>query len=143
MLFVYPYTVRQGDDLMWQVRFPDVPEALTEGETEDEAHALALDALISSLGGILRLCRDLPKPSKEGEFFVVVPMIQAAKLALYQTMREHRLNNTAFAHKLGVQKREVRRMIGLDFPTNIGAIEKALRQFGEQVVGEARAVMPY
>jgi predicted RNase H-like HicB family nuclease len=43
MLFVYPYTVHQSDDGAWQVRFPDVPEARTEGATEDEAHGLALD----------------------------------------------------------------------------------------------------
>ena len=33
MQFVYPYNVYRSDDGAWQVRFPDVPEALTEGET--------------------------------------------------------------------------------------------------------------
>lgn len=51
MLFVYPDTIPPSDDGMWQVRFADVPEALSEGETEAEAHALASDALAAALGG--------------------------------------------------------------------------------------------
>ena len=108
MRFVYPYTVRQSADGAWQVRFPDVPEALTEGETEAEAHALATDALLAALGGFAKLRRDLPVPSEEGEFFVIVPVLQSAKLALYQAMREQGLNNVTLARKLGVQEGEVR-----------------------------------
>lgn len=136
--FVYPYTVRQSDDGMWQVRFPDVPEALTEGEAEEEAHALATDALIAALGGIAKLRRDLPKPTEQGDFFVIVPMMQAAKLALYQAMREHRLNNVTLAHKLGIQESEVRRMLDFDHPTKIGTLEKALWQLGKQVASEVQ-----
>ncbi|MGH7079969.1 MAG: type II toxin-antitoxin system HicB family antitoxin, partial [Acetobacteraceae bacterium] len=110
MLFVYPYTAHQGDDGAWQVRFPDVPEALTEGESEAEAHALATDALLAALGGLAKLRRDLPVPSNAGECFVVVPMLQSAKLALYQAMRERGLNNVTLSHELGVQENEVRRM---------------------------------
>jgi antitoxin HicB len=63
MLFVYPYTVFQSEDGAWQVRFPDVPEALTEGDTEEEAHALAGDALLAALGGLIKMKLDLPRPS--------------------------------------------------------------------------------
>ena len=44
-------------DLEWQddgsvlVSFPDIPEALTDGETEAEALVLAQDCLITALGG--------------------------------------------------------------------------------------------
>jgi hypothetical protein len=41
-------------DGAWQVRFPDVPEALTEGDTEAEAHALATDVLLAALGGLVK-----------------------------------------------------------------------------------------
>lgn len=139
MRFIYPYTVHQSDDGMWPVRFRDVPEALTEGETEAEAHALAVDALIAALGGIAKLRRDLPEPSEKGDFFVVIPMMQAAKLALYQAMREHKLNNVTFARRLGVQESEVRRMLDLDHQTKIGTLEKALWQLGKQVASEVRA----
>jgi len=138
MRFVYPYTVYQSEDGAWQVRFPDVPEALTEGETEGEAHALATDALIAALGGIAKLRRALPEPSAEGQFVVVVPMLQSAKLALYQAMREGSFNNVTLARKLGVQEGEVRRMLDLDHATKIGTLENALWQLGKQVASEVR-----
>ncbi len=138
MQFVYPYRVFQSDDGAWQVRFPDVPEALTEGGTEAEAHHLAEDALIAALGGLAKLKRDLPEPTAEGEFFVVVPMLQSAKLALYLAMREAGLNKVTLAHKLGKQEGEVRRMLDLDHQTKIGALESALLLLGKKVASEVR-----
>ena len=139
MHFVYPYTVHQSDDGAWQVRFPDVPEAMTEGETEDEAHALATDVLLAALGGLAKLKCDLPEASTTGRFFVVVPVLQSAKLALYQAMREHGLNKVTLAHKLGKQEGEVRRMLDLDHQTRIGSLENALWQLGKQIASEVRA----
>jgi antitoxin HicB len=141
MEFVYPYTVYQSEDGAWQVRFPDVPEALTEGETDAEAQALATDVLLAALGGLAKLRRDLPTPSADGDFFVVVPMLQSAKLALYQAMREHGLNKVTLAQKLGKQEGEVRRMLDLDHQTKVGTIETALRQLGKQVASEVRAAI--
>jgi antitoxin HicB len=141
MQFVYPYTVYQSEDGAWQVRFPDVPEALTEGETDAEAQALATDVLLAALGGLAKLRRDLPTPSADGDFFVVVPMLQSAKLALYQAMREHGLNKVTLAQKLGKQEGEVRRMLDLDHQTKVGTIETALRQLGKQVASEVRAAI--
>ena len=139
MRFIYPYQVFQSEDGAWQVRFPDVPEALTEGETEAEANALATDVLLAALGGLVKMKRALPEPSEAGAGpVVVVPMLQSAKLALYQTMREQGLNNVTLARKLHVLEGEVRRMIDLDHQTRIGALEKALWQLGKQMASEVR-----
>ena len=139
MRFVYPYNVFQSPDGAWQVRFPDVPEALTEGETEAEAHALATDALLAALGGLMKLRRDIPVPAAVGGSAVVVPVLSAAKLALYQAMREHGLNNVTLARKLGLLEGEVRRMLDLDHQTKIGTLENALWQLGKQMTSEVRA----
>ena len=138
MQFVYPYTVYRSDDGGQQVRFLDVPEAMTEGETEAEAHALAADALLAALGGLAKLKRDLPEASVAGRFFVVVPVLQSAKLALYQAMREHGLNKVTLAHKLGKQEGEVRRMLDLDHQTKIDNLENALWLLGKRMVSEVR-----
>jgi antitoxin HicB len=138
MHFVYPYTIYQSGDGAWQVRFPDVPEALTEGDSDAEAHALATDVLLAALGGLTKMKRDLPVPSEQGDFFVIVPVLQSAKLALYLAMREHGLNKVTLAHKLGKQEGEIRRMLDLDHQTKIGALEDALRQLGMQMVSEVR-----
>jgi antitoxin HicB len=112
---------------------------MTEEETEDEAHALATDVLVAALGGLAKLKRDLPEASATGQFFVVVPVLQSAKLALYQAMREHGLNKVTLAHKLGKQEGEVRRMLDLDHQTKIGSLENALWQLGKQIASEVRA----
>jgi antitoxin HicB len=139
MNFVYPYTVEQSEDGAWQVRFPDVPEALTEGATEAEAHELAADALVSALGGLEKLRRDIPEPSKpRHRDVVVVPVLLSAKLALYQAMREHGLNNVTLSKKLGKAENEVRRMLDLDHQTKIGALESALQQLGKQITTEVK-----
>ena len=139
MRFIYPYTVFQSEDGAWQVRFPDVPEALTEGDTEADAHALATDALLAALGGLVKMRRDIPGPSApDARPVVIVPMLQSAKLALYQAMREDGLNNVTLARKLDLLEGEVRRMIDLDHQTRIGTLEKALLQLGKQIASEVR-----
>lgn len=139
MQFVYPYTAYQSEDGAWQVRFPDVPEAMTEGKTQEEAHALAPDALMAALGAIAKLKRGVPVPSPEaGRPVVVVPMLQSAKLALHQAMRERGLSNVTFARQLGKHEGEVRRMLDLDHETKIGTIENALWHLGKQVASELR-----
>ena len=126
MRFVYPYKVLQSPDGAWKVRFPDVPEAQTEGETEAEAHALATDALLAALGGLMKLRRDIPVPTSASGSAIVVPVLSAAKLALNQAMREHGLNNVTLARKLELLEGEVRRMLDLDHQTKIGTLENAL-----------------
>jgi antitoxin HicB len=139
MQFVYPYAVRQSDDGAWQVRFPDIPEAMTEGATEAQAHALAADALLAALGGLEKLRRDIPEPSRaRHRTVVVVPILQSVKLALYQAMREHGLNNVTMSKRLGKAETEVRRMLDLDHQTRIGALEDALRVLGRQIATEIR-----
>jgi len=138
--FIYPYDIHQSDDGAWQVRFPDVPEALTEGESAAEAHALASDVLLAALGGLARLKRELPAPSvpRPDQHVVIVPMLQAAKLALYQAMREAKLNNVTLAARLGKAENQVRRMLDLDHESKIGEIENALWLLGRRVATEVR-----
>ncbi len=69
---------------------------------------------------------------------VVVPMLQSAKLALYQAMREEGLNNVTLARKMHLLEGEVRRMIDLDHQTRVGTLEKALWQLGKQMASEVR-----
>ena len=69
---------------------------------------------------------------------VVVPMLQAAKLALYRAMREQGLNNVTLARQLGLLEGEVRRMLDLDHQTRIGTLEAALGHLGKRIAIEVR-----
>ena len=56
----YEYTLERQENGWWLVRFPEIPEALTEGETEDEARANAVDCLSAALKGYVKAGRSLP-----------------------------------------------------------------------------------
>ena len=89
MAFGYRYTLEREENGWWLVRVPGIPEALTEGQTKDEARANALDCVIAALEGYMKAGRALPR-DKEGHLGsdrVVLPSLVTAKLAVYETMR--------------------------------------------------------
>ena len=81
MKTVYPANLVPQDDGSILVTFPDVPEALTEGSTREEAVREAVDCLIAALGGYIQEGRDLPSPSEPepGQTPVYLPPRVAAK----------------------------------------------------------------
>ena len=141
MRFAYPVRldlVDAGDSVL--VSFPDVPEALTEGATKWEALAEAEDCLIAALGGYIEAHRDIPRPSPgRGHPLVVLPVLAAAKLALYCAMREHGFGNAALAKRLGTFEGTVRRLVDLDHRSHIGQVEAALHALGQRLMVATRA----
>lgn len=94
--------------------------------------------LLAALGGLAKIKRDLPSPSLDGQFFVIILILESAKLTLYLATREAGLNKVALASKLGKQEGEVRRMLDLDHQTKISALEDALLHFGKRIASEVQ-----
>ena len=88
----------------WLVRFPGVPEALTEGETEKAARANALDCVIAALEGYMKAGKPLPwqGAGHSGSDRAVLPSLATAKLAVYETMRTRSWSNAKLAGELGM-----------------------------------------
>ena len=61
--YAYPADIRADDDGRFVVKFPDLPEALTDGATFDEALLEASDCLSEALAGRLVGKEPIPKPS--------------------------------------------------------------------------------
>ena len=59
----WPVNLVPQEDGTILVSFPDIPEALTEGESEDEAIAQAQDCLTAALGGYVAARRAIPGPA--------------------------------------------------------------------------------
>jgi len=60
MSFSYPYELIPQPEGGFTVTLPDIPEAITQGETEEEAAAMAEDALVTaclSIRTMLSHCR--------------------------------------------------------------------------------------
>lgn len=134
--FDYPCAIEVDPDGGFQIRFPDIPEAISEAETRDEADAMAVDALIAALSFYIDARQLLPEPSaaQAGQVVVGAPPLAAAKLALYQAMREQSVTNVELARRLGVSETAVRRLVDLDHRSHIGQIDMALSALGRRMV---------
>ncbi len=86
--YLYQYILEPQKNGWWLVRFPEIPEALTEGETEGEARGSAADCLIAALEGYMKAGRPVPRPSPPDPTrdHVVLPPQVTAKLAVYGTL---------------------------------------------------------
>jgi antitoxin HicB len=80
----YEYTLERQEKGWWLVRFPKIPGALTEGETEEEARTNAIDCVITALEGYMKADRPVPRPSAPGPAGgrAVLPSLVTAKLAV-------------------------------------------------------------
>jgi predicted RNase H-like HicB family nuclease len=89
MAFGYRYTLERQDNGWWLVRFPGVPEALTEGENLEDARANAVDCVIAALEGYMREGKKLPRQGAghTGRERAALPSLVTAKLIVYETMR--------------------------------------------------------
>ncbi len=88
------------------VSFPDIPEALTEGASEQQALVEAEDCLAAALCGYMNDRRDIPQPASAlGRPLVSPPVLVAAKTALYIFRRKHWPGISSFAKELGTALR--------------------------------------
>ena len=138
MRYVYPCVLHPEEGGGFYVSFPDVKGALTSGKDRAEALAMAGDALVGALGAYYRLHQDIPLPSPiaDGQDYVPVPTLAAAKVALYRAMREQGVTNVALAERLGLSETAVRRLVNPEHRSHISQVEKALRAVGHSLVVE-------
>ena len=87
MKYAYPYDLSPQREGGFTITFPDVPEAITQGETKEEAAESAEDALVTALSFYTDEAERLPKPSPaRGRPLAYVPPLVAAKLALHDAI---------------------------------------------------------
>src|SRR5438105_5214469 len=128
MAFGYRYTLEQQDNGWWLVRFPGIPEALTEGETEEDARTNALDCVIAALEGYMKAGKPLPRQGAghSGPDRAVLPSLVTAKLAVYETMRSRGWSKLRLAKQLGMPENSIRRLLNLRHNSHMTMIDQAL-----------------
>jgi antitoxin HicB len=141
MRYAYPYKLEPQPEGGFTVTFPDVPEAITQGDTEAEAHAAAEDALIAALSFYVDSGEALPVPSAaKGRKLAYLPSLAAAKLALHSAMIAGNVSNVALGRMIGADEKTVRRLRDPLRRCHIDGVEAALRALGQRlVVDTARA----
>ena len=127
----------------YTVTFPGVPEAITGGDSWEEALEMAEDCLAVALGMYVKAHEDIPAPSRaaDGQVLIQVPLVVAAKLALYTAMRKQGITNVALAARLGVTENAVRRLVNPRHRSHITSVEKALRAVGRSLVVEDKVAV--
>lgn len=133
-MFDYPAILEAQPEGGFVVTFPDVPEAITQGEDEDEALAYAIDALETGLSFYVDARKPLPVPSAaDGRPTVRPSALECAKLGVYQAMTEQGLRKTDLARRLGWHLPQVDRLFDLNHASRFDQIEAAARALGRHV----------
>jgi antitoxin HicB len=122
------------------VTFPDIPEAITQGDNIDDAMHHAADALETALDFYFEEGRRVPMPSrpKRGQRLVELPASVSAKVLLLNEMIRQKVRPAELARRLRVTPQEVTRLIDLRHSTKIDGIAGALKALGKWM--EIRAV---
>jgi antitoxin HicB len=134
----YPVNLRK-DGKFLLATFPDISEAVTQGETEREALQAAQEALETALDSYFDEQRTVPIPSKSkrGQPGIELPPSIAAKVVLMNEMVRQRVRPAELARRLNTSPRAVNRLVNLRYSSNIANIDEALKTLGKTL--EVRA----
>jgi antitoxin HicB len=118
------------------VSFPDVPEAITQGDDEADALKQAQEALGLALLTYPR--RGLPAPGpkskRRGLIRIAVEPEVAAKIAVLEAFENSGISKSDLGRRLGKDEKEIRRILDPRHCTKLATLTEALREFGQQLV---------
>ena len=84
-MFAYPVHLEPAEEGGFVVTFPDIPEAITEGDDETEALVWAQDALETMLESYVDDKQRIPYPSAlNGRPAVILPVVVTGKIILHK-----------------------------------------------------------
>lgn len=135
MEFAYPARLAAEPDGRYTVTFPDLPDAITQGEDRDDAIEMAADCLAETIGARIVERADVPAPSrlKRGHVRVAVPVHVAVKAALYVAMRHDGVSTNALAKAISGQPVQVRRLLDPGRASSMKRMDQALSAMGRRV----------
>lgn len=132
-MFNYP-VILTPDDGTVLVTFPDVPEAVTFGNTTEEALLQAVDALETALSFYVDARKPLPEPSVRPELPTVRPSaLEGIKLAVYREMMLQGVRKAELARRLGWKAPQVDRLFDLGHASRMDQLEAAAHALGKHI----------
>lgn len=134
MMF-YPAKFEAASEGGYVVTFRDVPEAITQGDSEAEAMAMAEDVLVSAMDFYFEDRRAVPSPSAPlgDERLVELPASVSAKVLLLNALIAENMSNADLARRMGTRPQEVQRIVNLGHATKIDTIARALAAMGKRL----------
>src|SRR6476660_7711486 len=101
------------DGIGFVVTFPDFAWGVTQGDTEEEAREMALDALLLMIEEHIRKGEAVPQPSRpRGKKYrmIELPAMESAKIELYNAFRAAAVTKAELARRLEIPKTTVDRL---------------------------------
>lgn len=131
----YPATFKPAEEGGFVVTFRDIPEAITQGDSIEEAREMAADALLAAMDFYFEDGRPVPTPSKakRGEELVGLPASVWAKVLVLNEMSAQGVRPAELARRMGIKPQEVNRIVKLDHATKIDTLAEALQAMGKQL----------
>lgn len=134
-MLAYPVTLTPDDNDTIMVTFPDIPEAITYGDTTEEALLWGLEALETMLESYMDDKQRIPYPSPaDGRPVVILPVVVAGKVALHNALIDAGKKKADLARMLNLAPSLVDRLLSLRHKSRIEQIETALAALGKRLV---------
>ena len=133
----YPAHIQKDSD-GYTVSFRDIPEALTCGDSSEEALVNAQDALITAMEFYFEDRRSIPLPSspKKDEHLIELPPSVYSKVFLLNELINQRITNAELARRMNIKPQEVQRIIDLSHNTKIDTLSSAISTLGKSLTVE-------
>ena len=134
--FEYAVALTPADEGGFVVTCRDLPQLITQVETVADALSAAADAMDEVFAAYMLAKLDFPAPSKtrRDERCLAPPAETVAKAALYVAMRESGTSNVQLARRLGVDEKEVRRLLDPHYASKLPRIAQAVALLGKRLV---------
>ena len=117
------------------VKFRDIPKAITQGHSIENAIEMAEDALLTALSFYFEDNRNIPKPSPPAasERLISLPLSAWVKVMLLNALLDDRVSQTCLANRMGIKPQQVTRIVNLKHSTKIDTLEAAFKALGRDL----------
>lgn len=129
----YPVNLSKAEEGGFLVEFPDIPEALTQGRTKQEALTNAFDALVTAFEFYFEDGDRIPEPGIPTGDYIELPLSIEAKVLMLNAFIDSNISQTDLADRMNVKKQEVTRLFDLKHSTKIDTIQKAVNSLGRRM----------
>jgi antitoxin HicB len=131
-MFKFPARFESAPEGGYVVTFRDIPEAITQGDTLEEAQSMAVDALVTAMDFYFEDGRAVPTPSKARrlEKLIALPPSVACKVELLNRVVESKTRPVDLARRMGIKSQEVTRILDLHHSTKVDTLAQAFEALG-------------
>jgi len=132
----YPAVFEPAEEGGFVITFPDVDEAITQGDDEREGLDMAQDALITMFAHLIREGKPInpPRCPKGRKIRMIdLPVMVSVKTALYIAFRESGMTKAELARKLDIPRANVDRLFDFRHQSRMDQMEAAFRAVGKEL----------